>query len=153
MKPIIKLSFYEFLFQTGSIRSLPKTYRSRSMPGFLFQTGSIRSNTCSIVIWYGLPCFYSKLVRLEVNWWMINVVAESSFYSKLVRLEVNMAGFTSQASMSFLFQTGSIRSINSARTKKWLRAMFLFQTGSIRRSLVHVSSIKDSSVSIPNWFD
>ncbi len=118
---------------------------------FLFQTGSIRSPAdmlpCTFTFYY---CFYSKLVRLEglvfarlISWhfkflfqtgsirrivFTTLAFAKTCFYSKLVRLEVLILAAVLTDS-SFLFQTGSIRSVGGFRY------------------------VVFTEVSIPNWFD
>ena len=60
-------NFAKFLFQTGAIRSEQAVEEATETDTeFLFQTGAIRSLDVEVNV-DGFQCFYSKLVRLEVD--------------------------------------------------------------------------------------
>ncbi len=106
-------SEYEFLFQTGAIKSDCRVYAYATMRCFysklvrlkvIMIEGTLRTNTC----------FYSKLVRLKADVDMFIEMAYSRFYSKLVRLKAVATFSAATGAITFLFQTGAIKRASAA---------------------------------------
>ena len=111
----------------------------KNLSWFQFQTGSIRSGYNGTSYVAQVPCFNSKLVRLEVLSTVIHFnIALISFNSKLVRLEGSSAVSVVLTIVTFQFQTGSIRR-HLAYAGACTKNSFQFQTGSIRSHILGYS--------------
>ena len=120
-------------------------------------------------------CFNSKLVRLKDDKLVEQEATETGFNSKLVRLKGEAQQAFRPDTISFQFQTGAIKSVDSEdilyirrmsfnsklvrlKVKYKVRShmdvdMFQFQTGAIKSAMNFVNVIDDFEVSIPNWCD